>query len=298
MDALWKSGNSIKIISRFLGEVLAPLQFARDHAYDVLVVHDPKTYLQEFMQDAYKTAPRYQTHQDPRAPQHRPVFTARVQIPTVGMIEAEGSSIREATVLAAEAAIAALKHSNQLRFKAFDMERIRAVVADEQWREGAGLTDARRQTIRNWRKQTRFGIDVSDAWLFRSFTNKSARLRIPGAVNNGVLAQCGSRLLELVVAAGLPSGIPRPSKILTSHLERKYKICEYEQLLFPRVAHGDSLCCTTSSRVSFIRPFLRTKKPLLSCCRKKLSPHLRSTGQLWRRQISRIELGWPFPPAL
>jgi Double-stranded RNA binding motif len=103
---------------------------------------------------AYKTIPNYHTRQDANAPQHRPLFTASVRVPTVGMIEAEGSSLKEATALVAEAAIAALKHSNHRGFKAFETVRIRAVErsAAEHWSEGAGLTSARRQVIRNCRQ--------------------------------------------------------------------------------------------------------------------------------------------------
>jgi len=114
-------------IKKFISKTIDPAAFVKKFEYDIFIVRDSKTFLQEYMQGVYKLAPRYSVVKQENRPEHDPQFLASVDIPRIGHIEEFGRSKHEATMLVAESAIGILRAQKIPQFLRFEEKQIAIV---------------------------------------------------------------------------------------------------------------------------------------------------------------------------
>jgi len=242
IHSLFLGGIGFDSIKEFVRKTIDPLAFIKQFEYDIFVVSDPKTFLQEYFQSFYKTAPTYTVILQENRPAHDPRFLARLNIPGIGHVEEFGRSKTEATMLVAESAIGVLRKKKIPQFLRFEQNQITIAYQDRRcskvkWRPDPKLLER----AARWQREAHLPFRISDSELLQCFSTAASQ-EIFGTCfqDNGLRAQIGSHIIHVAAATPYSSlEIGQRIKIVTKYLEQTYNIARGEKLIFGTVPiHG------------------------------------------------------------
>jgi dsRNA-specific ribonuclease len=183
---------------KFVSSTIDPMTLFRELRQPILE-GDPKTLLQEYIQFTGATAPTYLYRSDPNAPDHEPIFTASVRVPSIGLVEAAHHSKKGAALRAAELAVTKLRNGAQTRRTFSNFLAKKAEQGREFRKESASTAPGGISALAD-RIQTLLSLDVDKLKLFEALLSPDlAKGEYRNFRTNETLAFMGSKLIEFVV---------------------------------------------------------------------------------------------------
>jgi dsRNA-specific ribonuclease len=232
---LVKHGIPFECIEQFVVSMLDPLSLFRNYEYDIFVTRDPKTCLQEYMQGFFSKSPAYETWPEDGRPAHDPLFHSQVTVPGLGIVRQSGRSKHEATVLAAESALEALRKAKSPQFLRFEAVKVegayrRVKCVSHAWHPRYSQVVGARKRI----SEIDFPFRLSDPKIVLCFSTASSQLRNGGCAHcNGVQSQIGSCIIGMILYGCISTVRPdHKARLVYQYLRQSFKIELGESLIF------------------------------------------------------------------
>jgi len=185
-------------IKQFVRKTIDPAAFVKQFEYDIFVVRDAKTFLQEYMQVVYKITPTYSIAKQEHRPEHDPRFLASIDIPRVGRVEELGRSKYEATMLTAESAIGILRAQKIPQFLQFEERQIATVYEFGRPTQVGWLPRPKQlEMAARWKRDVNFPFRVSDTEVLKCFSTAASKKLGACPQDNGLRAQIGSHIVNV-----------------------------------------------------------------------------------------------------
>jgi len=187
-------------IKQFVRKTIDPAAFVKQFEYDIFVVRDAKTFLQEYMQGVHKLSPTYSIVKQDNRPEHDPLFLASINIPCVGRVEELGRSKYEATMLTAESAIGTLRAQKIPQFLRYEEKQIATVYEFGRPTQLGWLPHPKQlERAARWKRDVSLPFRISDAEVLQCFSTAASQQKFGACPqDNGLRAQIGSHLINLV----------------------------------------------------------------------------------------------------
>jgi dsRNA-specific ribonuclease len=244
LSILVKQRVSFQLIEKFVISTLTPFELLR-FEYDMLVTRDSKTFLQEYMQGTFRRQPSYVIEGEEGRPAHSPMFWARVDVPGIGEVRQSGRSKQEATVLAAETSLSALRSSNIASFRKFESEKVEMTYGNvncrsREWRPRYSQLKGARERY----NQVNLPFLIKDVEIIECFSTLSSQHRNGACAHcNGVRSQIGSSLIGMVVNAyDIEIRHDWRARLLYDVLQKRFQTEHGEKLIFGNsIEHGERI---------------------------------------------------------
>jgi dsRNA-specific ribonuclease len=282
---LVKHDIPFEYIEQFVVSMLDPLSLLRNYEYDIFVTRDPKTCLQEYMQGFFSKSPSYETWPEDGRPAHDPLFHSQVTVPGLGVVRQSGRSKHEATVLAAESALEALRKAKSPQFLKFEAVKVEAAYGkvkciSQVWRPRYSQVVG----ARKWITEIDFPFRLTDPKIVLNFSTASSQLRNGGCAHcNGVQSQIGSSIIGMVFH-GCDSTV-RPehkARLVYQYLRQHFKIELGESLIFGvSPEHGERFVDDILQSVVF-SAFQHFRDELIKWLRHLINEGLDSAANEWK----------------
>lgn len=225
-----------EIVLNLVNQTANPVGFVSRYQYDIFVLRDPKTYLQEYFQNELLIdAPEYTFTQESGRPDHDPLFFASVQVPGIGKLQAHARAKMAASRLVAEMAINALREKGEKRFVKYEGAQSERFFRDRPSGKAGREADMRQiNNLSAWIKGTDLPVPLSEMDVFECFCASPGCIEYGQIARNaGLFAQIGSQLVAFV-ARSVDSNVAdnvREKRVL-DYFVRKYEIKDIHLKLF------------------------------------------------------------------
>ncbi|MDP3408008.1 putative dsRNA-binding protein [Bosea sp. (in: a-proteobacteria)] len=235
IHSLHINGSSFSDIEDFIIRTADPVGTLAKYEYDILIIRDPKTFLQEYTQDCFGNTPSYVVTKIEGRPEHDPAFEASTSIPGVGEIQEVGSSKRAATVLVAESILSKLEDLNQPQFRKYQEKRINEYYNKTRCTALRWVpSDRQVKQARSWINTHKLRWNVSDKDTISCFSTTSTYDQNGACTHcSGTAALVGSQFIAAIALScqsNAPNNIRVP--VATDKLREIYCVEAGEKQIF------------------------------------------------------------------